>query len=62
MDPACAAGIDILARLIKLEASDMRQWSAIEAIRDRPPVWATVAISILMFALGCAVTLVAARS
>lgn len=36
-------------------------WTNLNRIRDRPPVWATAVISILMFGLGVAATLAAKR-
>lgn len=44
------SGIDTDIANIKLDVS--AQWSAIDKLRNRPPVWATVVISVLMFALG----------
>jgi len=39
-----------------LETSDTRQWEIINEIQKRPPVWATCAISLLTFLLGCSLT------
>lgn len=36
-------------------------WSSVNRIRERPPVWATAAISLLTFALGVAITLASRR-
>jgi hypothetical protein len=35
-----------------LKDSDKSQWSAIRDVQNRPPVWCTVVISLLTFALG----------
>ncbi len=35
-----------------LEKDNTDQWAAIDKLRNRPPVWATVVISVLTFALG----------
>ena len=56
VEPACGAGIQIAQRVYGLEMSDQRQWNLIEKIQNRPPAWTTVAISLLTFLLGVAVT------
>lgn len=56
MTPHCSAGIDHRRRIIELEESDRNQWEAIEKLRNRLPVWATVIISLLTFLLGCSLT------
>lgn len=38
--------------IINLKQSDRDQWDAINKIQNRPPVWATLVISLLTFALG----------
>jgi hypothetical protein len=38
-----------------LKQSDKDQWEAIKKIQNRPPVWATVVISLLTFLLGISV-------
>lgn len=43
-------------RLGTLEKETEDQWTAINRLRDRLPVWATVVISLLTFLLGCALT------
>lgn len=39
-----------------LKDSDDRQWDAIEKLRNRLPVWATMVFSLLTFAIGCVTT------
>ncbi len=39
-----------------LKESDQRQWDIINKLQNRLPVWATAAISLLTFLLGCSVT------
>lgn len=56
-EPACGAGIELAQRVYGLEASDRRQWEAIEKIQNRLPSWATLLISVLTFFLGIAVTI-----
>lgn len=59
----CTMGVDNQRRIINLEQnrtadrseneSDHREmWEAINRIKDRPPVWATVVISVLTCLLG----------
>lgn len=43
-------------RLNTLEKETEDQWTAINKLRDRLPVWATLVISLLTFLLGCALT------
>jgi len=43
-------------RLKSREEDDEKQWEAIERLRNRLPVWATVVISVLTFLLGGALT------
>lgn len=59
--PACGAGIDNRRRIINLEQSDKQQWTAINQLKNRPPVWATAVISLLTFLLGCSLTYAAIR-
>lgn len=54
--PRCGAGIDNRRRIIELEKSRDELWSAIDKLRNRPPVWATAIISLLTFLLGCSLT------
>lgn len=44
------------SRLVTLETSDSRQWAMIDRLQHRLPVWATLVISVLTFALGAAMT------
>jgi len=55
----CDLHSGIGAKVESLEKSDVQQWSElhlvnakIERIMNRPPVWTTVVISVLTFALG----------
>ncbi len=59
----CGVGIDNRRRIMTLEASDRDQWSALhdirrhmdesmERLRNRLPVWATLAMSILTGLVG----------
>jgi len=43
-------------RLDTLEKENEDQWAALNKLRDRLPVWATLVISLLTFLLGCALT------
>lgn len=36
----------------ELHEVDERQWEAINSLRNRPPVWTTVVISVLTFIAG----------
>lgn len=44
------------SKIDRLEKETEEQWTAINKLRDRLPVWATVAMSLLTFLLGCALT------
>lgn len=44
------------SRVDTLEKSDIKQWEAIEKIKDRIPVWGTILISVLTFSLGASLT------
>ena len=44
------------SRIEALEHDRGEQWDAIDKLRNRPPVWASAIISILMFALGASLT------
>lgn len=44
------SGLD--ARVTNVEADTKDQWMAINKIMNRPPVWATVVISLLTFLVG----------
>ncbi len=39
-----------------LKDSDIRQWAAIDKLRNRLPIWATTLISVLTFFIGCTTT------
>ena len=39
-----------------LKESDVKQWAAIEKLRNRLPIWATTLISLLTFFIGCTTT------
>lgn len=39
-----------------LKESDIKQWAAIEKLRNRLPIWATTLISLLTFFMGCTTT------
>ena len=54
--PACSG---IVARLTNVEKDTTDQWTAINQIRNRLPVWATAMISFLTFVIGILATLVA---
>ncbi|MBA7608067.1 hypothetical protein ES703_15242 [subsurface metagenome] len=56
LTPQCAAGVDTRRRVIELEKNDEDQWDAINQLRNRLPVWATMIISLLTFLLGCSIT------
>jgi len=45
--PNCSVGIKNNQRIKTLEESDTDQWLAINQLRNRPPVWATLLIAIL---------------
>lgn len=40
-----------------LKGETEKQWQAIEKLKNRLPLWATMLISVLTFALGCVSTL-----
>jgi len=44
------------SKIERLEQETAEQWTAINKLRDRLPVWATIVISLLTFLLGCALT------
>ncbi len=44
------------ANVESLQKSDKDQWAAIRLLQNRLPVWATLLISVLTFALGCSLT------
>jgi NO-binding membrane sensor protein with MHYT domain len=52
----CSLHSGTSARIENLETSDKEQWAAIDRLQNRLPVWATLLISLLTFALGVALT------
>ena len=56
MTPKCAAGVDTRRRVIRLETDNEDQWNAINKLRDRLPVWATLLFSVISLLLGGALT------
>jgi len=55
----CTKGVELQQRVISLEADDAENkevhsemWSAIDKLRNRPPLWATAIISLLTFLCG----------
>jgi hypothetical protein len=44
-----------------LEANDEKQWTAIERLQNRLPVWGTLVISLLTFFLGLAVGFISVK-
>lgn len=44
-------------RLTSLEDANKEQWSAINQLRNRLPIWATIVISLLTFLLGISLRL-----
>lgn len=44
------------SKIDRLEKETEEQWTAINKLRDRLPVWATIVISLLTFLLGSALT------
>ena len=62
----CIEHSGCIARIDQLETSDTEQWKAINAIRNRPPVWCTVVytlvISTLTFGMGFVLAMVRAKA
>lgn len=56
MGAKCEEHSGFEARLVNLEDSDKKQWTSIEKIQNRLPVWGTVVISLLTFLLGASLT------
>jgi hypothetical protein len=52
----CKEHSGCIAKIENLEKSDTDQWATIHRIESRPPVWTTVLISVLTFALGASMT------
>ena len=44
------------SKIERLEKETEEQWTAINKLRDRLPVWATIVISLLTILLGSALT------
>jgi len=56
MSDFCEAHSGILAGVKQLQKENDEQWTAINQLRNRLPVWATIVISLLTFLLGCSLT------
>lgn len=56
MDEFCKAHSGIEQQLENLEGDTKDQWTAINQLRNRLPVWATIVISLLTFFLGATAT------
>lgn len=52
----CSFHSGTLAEIDNIKADVRDQWCAIEKLQNRLPVWATLLISLLTFALGAAMT------
>lgn len=52
----CQAHSGIETQLENLENDTKQQWTAINQLRNRLPVWATIVISLLTFLLGATAT------
>lgn len=48
----CELHSGLVTELENLKISDEKQWTAIEKLQNRLPVWATFTISLLTFLLG----------
>ena len=44
------------ARLEKVESDTEKQWTVLDKLRNRPPIWATVVIALLTGLLGASAT------
>lgn len=53
----CPMGIENKVRIEQLIKSDVKQWVAIDKIRDRLPNWAVVVLSCLTALLSACITL-----
>ena len=51
----CSQHSGFLTEIETLKESDKEQWLAINQLRNRLPVWATLFISFLTFLLGAAI-------
>jgi hypothetical protein len=52
----CKAHSGFNARLEKIEDDTEKQWTVLDKLQNRPPVWATVVIALLTGLLGAAAT------
>ena len=53
---SCPLHSGIKADVEQLQNENEKQWVAIDQLRNRLPVWATVVISLLTFLLGASLT------
>lgn len=56
MEDFCKAHSGLEQKLKDLEGDTKEQWVAINQLRNRLPVWATIVISLLTFLLGATAT------
>jgi hypothetical protein len=56
LQPGCSAGVDHRRRIMYLEKENDDQWTVINQLRNRLPVWATIVISLLTFLLGASIS------
>ena len=52
----CKAHSGFDARLNTVEDDNEKQWTVLDKLRNRPPVWATVVIALLTGILGASAT------
>lgn len=52
----CQAHSGVIQQLEALEEDRKEQWMAIDKLRNRPPIWATVVIALLTGLLGASAT------
>ncbi len=52
----CKAHSGFNARLEKVEDDTEKQWTVLDKLRNRPPIWCTVVFGLLMGLLGSAIT------
>lgn len=52
----CSQHSGMVQTLALLKESFLKIEKSVDAIRNRPPVWATALISFLTFLLGCSIT------
>jgi len=55
-DNYCQAHSGVIQQLEALEDDRKEQWTAIDKLRNRPPIWATVVIALLTGLLGASAT------